>query len=87
MSRAGSIYNKLKTPIAVIGSRQAYQHLCHHVNVDASSNDLFHFVQTPEDALKRTYCRLIEVGNLEWNRANVRDYNVLVSLTKTMLRN
>lgn len=87
MSRAGSIYNKLKIPIAVIGSRAAYQHLCFHVNVDATSNDLFHFVQTPDDALERAYCRLIEVGNTAWNRANVRDYNTLVSLTKTMIRN
>lgn len=87
MSRAGSIYNRLKRPIAVLGSRQAYQHLCYHVNVDPSNNDLFHHVHSPESALQHEFCRLIEVGSLEWNRANVRNYNVLVSLAKTMLRN
>ena len=84
---AGSIYNRMQRPIAVIGSREAYQHLCYHANVDPSSNDVFHFVYSPETALAKEYCRLIEAGSMEWNKDNVRDYNILVSLTKTMIRN
>lgn len=78
-----SRYNRLSRPIAVVGSRAAYMHLCHHCKVDPNGNDVFFHVHDYDTATAGEFCRLLEIDGAE----DVRDYRQIVSLVRTRVRN
>lgn len=84
MSRAGSIYNRMKRPIAVIGSREAYIHLCRHCQLDPNDNDVFFHVGFVWDVEGKEFCRVIEVGDAP---EKLDDYLRRLSVAKDRVRN
>ena len=80
---AGSIYNRLTRPIAVIGSREAFIHLCKHTNLDPNNNDVFCHVQFVWDCDGREFSRVLTIaGHLV-----VKDRLRIVSAARARLRN
>ena len=57
-----STYNRLPNPIAIIGYRSAYMHLCEHCGIDPHNNDLFYRVAAADDiAFDQKFSRVLEI--------------------------
>ena len=78
-----SVVNRLTRPIAVIGSREAYMHLCSHCHLDANNNDVFHHVQFVSNCCSMRFSRVLTIsGHLE-----VRDRLRVVSEARSRVDN
>ena len=78
-----SVYNRLSRPIAVLGQREAFMHLCHFVGLDPNSNDVFYHVDTYDRACGQEFSRLLEVEGAE----DTHDYLTIHSLVSSRIRN
>jgi hypothetical protein len=78
-----SNYNRLPRPIAVMGGREAYMHLCRHCGLDANSNDVFYHVDSFERAGSQLFSRLLEITGAE----DTRDYRLVKSIALDNVRN
>lgn len=78
-----SVYNRLSRPIAVLGSRAAFMHLCHHVSVNPHNNDLFYHVDGYDRACGKLFSRVIEIDGY----ADTRDYSLVKSIVMRNIRN
>lgn len=78
-----SIYNRLSRPIAVLGRRDAFMHLCRCVGLDPNNNDVFYHVDTYNRACGRTFSRLLEVEGAK----DTHDYLTIHSLVSARIRN
>ena len=76
--------NLLKAPIAIVGDREAYRHLCSHCKLDPSNNDVFFHVFDVVSACGRdAYSRLLELDGAQ----DIRNYNAVVSMVRARIRN
>jgi hypothetical protein len=78
-----AIANRLTNPIAVIGTREEYQHLCRHCGLDPSKNDIFFRPEFPWDLDGKTFSRVLEMPN----RAKLQDWRRMTSLARARVRN
>lgn len=78
-----SIYNRLSRPIAVLGNRAAFMHLCSHCRLDPNSNDVFYHVDTYDRACGQEFSRLLEIEGAE----DTHDYLMIHSLASAHIRN
>lgn len=78
-----SRYNRLSRPIAVMGGREAYKHLCDHCGLNPHNNDIFTHVESADDALEQEFSRVLEIHGAEF----IRDYNFVKSLAMRQVRN
>ncbi len=78
-----SIYNRLSRPIAVLGTRAAFMHLCSFVGLDPNSNDVFYHVDTYDRACGQEFSRLLEVEGAK----DTHDYLTICSLVSSRIRN
>jgi hypothetical protein len=75
--------NRLTRPIAIIGSRSAYMHLCLHANLDPNNNDVFEFVQFVWDTEDKEYSRVLTIQGAE----NMHDRRRIVSAARGRILN
>lgn len=80
---AGSVYNRLKRPIAVIGSREAYMHLCEHCFLSPNNNDVFWHVESVFDCKGKLFSRVITIAGHQVVRNRLR----VVSEARDKVRN
>ena len=78
-----SIYNRLSRPIAVLGNRAAFIHLCDLVVLDPNCNDVFYHVDTYERACSQEFSRLLETEGAK----DTHDYLTIRSLVSDRIRN
>ncbi len=78
-----SIYNRLSRPIAVLGNRAAFMHLCDLVALDPNSNDVFYHVDTYERACGQHFSRSLEIEGAK----DTHDYLTIKSLVLDRIRN
>ena len=72
-----SKYNRLPRPIAVLGYRSAFMHLCEHCGgLDPHNNPSFFHVDSPEAAISRHFICLMEIDGAK----ETVDYNLVRSL-------
>ena len=64
--------NRLTRPIAVIGTRAAYMHLCDVACLIPGHNDVFVHVQFVWDTEDAEYSRVLTVGNPDLIRDRLR---------------
>lgn len=63
-----STYNRLARPIAVMGARAAYMHLCEHCGLKPGNNDVFVHIDTFEAAAAKGiegFNRVLEIEGAE----------------------
>lgn len=75
--------NRLTRPIAIIGSRSAYMHLCLHSNLLPENNDVFEHVQFVWDTEDKEYSRVLVIGGGE----DVKDKRRIVSAARGRILN
>ena len=75
--------NRLTRPIAVIGSREAYMHLCQHCCLDPNNNDVFVHVQYVWDCDDKEFSRVLTIKGGE----NVKDRLRIVSAARGRILN
>lgn len=78
-----SRYNRMPRPIAVMGTRAAFMHLCHHSGVDPNSNDVFYHVSDYQQACSQNFMRLMEIQGAK----DTIDYNTIKSLVMRRIQN
>lgn len=78
-----SKYNRLSRPIAVMGGREAYIHLCGHCGLNPHNNDVFFHVDSPDTALEGPFSRVLEIYGAE----HTHDYNLVKSLALRNIQN
>lgn len=78
-----SVYNRLSRPIAVLGRRDAFMHLCRHVGLDPNHNDVFYHVDGYDRACGQEFSRLLEIEGAK----DTRDYLTIHSLVSSRIRN
>lgn len=78
-----SIYNRLSRPIAVLGRRDAFMHLCRLCGLDPNNNDVFYHVDSYERACGQEFSRLLEVEGAK----DTHDYLTIHSLVSSRIRN
>ncbi len=75
--------NRLTRPVAVIGSREAYMHLCQHCYLDPNNNDVFEFVQFVWDCDDKEFSRVLTIAGAEY----MYDRNRIVSAARGRILN
>ena len=75
--------NRLTRPIAVIGSRSAYMHLCLHSNLLPENNDVFEHVEFVWDTEDKEYSRVLCIAGSE----SVKDRRRIVSAARGRILN
>lgn len=78
-----SIYNRLSRPIAVLGWRDTFIHLCHLTGLDPNNNDVFYHVDTYDRACGQEFSRLLEVEGAR----DTHDYLMIHSLVSARIHN
>jgi hypothetical protein len=78
-----SKYNRLARPIAVLGFRSAYMHLCEFVGVNPHNNDLFFHVHDYTTASRGEFSRVIGIDGAE----DTIDYLTVKSLAEARITN
>ena len=77
--------NRLTRPIAIVGTREAYIHLCVHANLDPNKNDVFEHVAYVWDTEDKEYSRVLTIGRDDDMR--VRDRTRIVSAARGRILN
>ena len=75
--------NRLTRPIAIIGSRSAYMHLCLHSNLLPGNNDVFEHVEFVWDTEDKEYSRVLVIGD----PSTVKDRRRIVSAARGRILN
>ena len=75
--------NRLTRPIAILGSRSAYMHLCLHSNLDPNNNDVFEHVAYVWDTEDKEYSRVLTIAGAE----EMRDRKRIVSAARGRILN
>lgn len=76
--------NRLTRPIAIIGSRSAYMHLCLHANLDPNNNDVFEHVVYVWDTEGKEYSRVLTIADCDMRE---RDRRRIVSAARGRILN
>ena len=83
MYQPSGTVNRLTRPIAVIGSREAYMHLCEHCYLNPNNNDVFFHVQFVWDVEGKEFSRVLTIKGAQTVRERLR----VVSAARGKVRN
>ncbi len=75
--------NRLTRPIAVIGGREAYKHLCRLTGLDPHNNDVFQRVEFVWDCVGAEFSRVLTIDGSD----RIADLPRIVSAARAAVRN